>query len=562
MARASRKVRKAQQHADEAARRARRRLRRRVFAAGLTGGILLGGCASGGEVDVSTSSAPSSTEVDTTSTAPDTAPPDSGSAPTTTPPATLADVDEVTVSPAVDTGDVVLGATPFDGAAFGYVEEEFFIDGVSTAFTSQEPLSADGDWTVEPESSAPYRTRVVVRRPADPANASGTVFVEWLNVTAGFDNGPIFTYAATHVQRTGAVWVGVSAQRVGIEGGGNPLGAFLALKTANADRYGTLVHPGDDYSYDLYGQIGAAVRRNADELLGGITPDVVIAMGESQSAFRLTTYLNALAPRQDVFDAYLVHSRGSRAVALATPEPDAAEPGSDVPGPDPARIRTDLIRPVLTLSAETDVVGAALGYRRAAQPDTDYFRSWEIAGTAHADAYSLGIGDGDDGSGTVDLAFFRSMLEPPTGVYGGVIECERPLNTGPHTYVVRAALAALDTWARTGAEPFPQPVLEADDELEGFVLDEVGNAKGGIRTPHVDVPVAVLSGLGQTGGGFCGLFGTTTPLSNEALIDRYGTKDAFIAAWSESLDAAVSAGVILEADAVNIRAAADSVPLP
>ena len=33
----------------------------------------------------------------------------------------------------------------------------------------------------------PYRTRMIVRRPADPADFNGTVVVEWQNVKAQFD---------------------------------------------------------------------------------------------------------------------------------------------------------------------------------------------------------------------------------------------------------------------------------------------------------------------------------------------------------------------------------------
>jgi hypothetical protein len=215
---------------------------------------------------------------------------------------------------------------------------------------------------------------------------------------------------------------------------------------------------------------------------------------------------------------------------------------------------------VLTLSAETDVVGQALGYRRAAQPDTNVFRSWEIAGTAHADAYSLGIGDTDDGSGRGGAELFAAMLNPPSSVYFGLLTCDLPINAGPHTYVVRSAIAALDQWVRTGTPPKSMPPLENTADIEGFVLDERGLAVGGIRTPHVDVPVAVLSGLGQAGGSFCGLFGTTQPFSAEQLATLYVDKAAYLAEWALATERAVASGAILPADEAEVLASAEQYP--
>ena len=42
----------------------------------------------------------------------------------------------------------------------------------------------------------PYKTRVIVRRPADPAKFNGTLAAEWYNVTTGQDID--FDWAASH----------------------------------------------------------------------------------------------------------------------------------------------------------------------------------------------------------------------------------------------------------------------------------------------------------------------------------------------------------------------------
>ena len=465
--------------------------------------------------------------------------------------------DSVTVPTVVPAtgggGKAFIAQATTDLAAAGYEQTEFFISGTATAYKSAEALTVDGNWNVEPATTAAYKTRALVRRPTDPAKFNGNVIVEWLNVSGGLDAAPDWTYTHVELIRQGYAWVGLSAQVVGIDGGPSMgLVAGFTLKAADPGRYGSLVHPGDQYSYDMYTQTGAAAWFENDLMLGGLQPERVIAIGESQSAFRLTTYVNAIGPKTDVWDGYLIHSRGNAGAALNV----------DVKMPADQRIRTDLKVPVLQFQAETDMLGRGLNFVGARQPDTDLIRTWEVAGTAHADAYNLGIGDTDNGDGAGDAALFQAMITPPTSIYGGLLSCTTPINSGPHTYVLRSALNSLDNWIRTGEAPESRPTL--DISSGAFVLDAKGNVTGGIRTPHVDVPVAILSGLGQTGSAFCGLFGTTVtpPPAAFASWALPNGRPAFDTSWIASLDDAVAKGNILEADAVHLRTVVKNAKLP
>jgi hypothetical protein len=450
-------------------------------------------------------------------------------------------------------GDIRLGPGGFDLTSVGYVEEEYFLSGTATAYTADAPLASDGEWSVEPDTTEPYTTRVVVRRPAGETAFNGTVVVEWLNVSGGLDADAGYKYMQRELIRSGYAWVGVSAQRAGIEGGESVVGISLALKSLDPVRYEPLAHPGDDHSYDLFSQVGAALWFEGDTLLGGMVPQRVLAVGESQSGSRLTTYINAVAPLVDVYDGYFLHSRSERGASLAT------EPRQPIEAPTPTYLRNDASAPVLVFSTESDLVGDRLGYARARQSDSDTFRSWEVAGTAHGDAYGLGISDRDDGSGVGDTELFEAMLDPPSSIYGGAIECDLPINTGPQTYVVRAAVDALDRWVRTGEAPPSMPRIELDESGDDFVRDDAGIVRGGIRTPQVDVPVAVLSGLGQTGQTFCSLFGTTGPL--DATYAGYDDHESFVRWWDAAVDRAVETGAILPADGEVLKevAAASSV---
>jgi hypothetical protein len=441
-----------------------------------------------------------------------------------------------------------IAATNFDLASVGYEQAEYFLSGEATAYTSSTPLASDGRWTVTPASRAPYKTRVVVYRPIDPETFSGTVVVEWDNVSGGVDAAPIWTASHDELVREGDAWVGVTAQQAGVEGGGLALVPRLDLEHADPDRYGSLVHPGDSYSYDMFTQAGRAVREPGARLLGGLKVRTVIGVGESQSAFRLTTYIDAVEPRtKGVYDGYLVFSRAAGGMPLSQ------EPLPSIPTESPTHIRADLTVPVLTLWTETDLAHGDA----ARQPDTGRFRSWEVAGTAHADTYTIAIGAQDQGKVSSDATLFAGLLNPPSSLYGGVISCDTPINSGPMTYVLRASIHALRKWIVDGAPPPKAPRIETTGNVDApFALDAHGNVRGGIRTPPVDVPVATLSGLGQSGAGFCGIFGTTKPFDATTLATLYPSHAAFVKAWNAATNRAVKAGFVLPADAKDIKAVA------
>ena len=157
-------------------------------------------------------------------------------------------------------GSPFLGLGAFDLGALGYVVEEYFISGTATSYKLTGEPTQDGAWTAKAADAAPYATRIVVVRPKDPKRFNGTVAVEWLNVTGGLDAGPDWTYSHREMLRSGFAYVGVSAQRVGVEGGQSLGGAGMPLKKANPARYGSLVHPGDAFSFDIFSQAGEAVR--------------------------------------------------------------------------------------------------------------------------------------------------------------------------------------------------------------------------------------------------------------------------------------------------------------
>ncbi len=436
----------------------------------------------------------------------------------------------------------------YDLATLGYEETEYAVSGTAQSYELKGAREADGRWDVVLDAQAPFRTRMVVRRPIDPERFSGTVVVEWHNVSAGIDAAPDWGFFHRHLTAQAHAWVGVSAQKVGIDGGG--FVESIHLKLLAPERYESLVHPGDAWSFDMFAQVAELVRLPADQNpLGGLTARHVLAAGESQSAACLVTFINAIDRHTPVFDGYFVHGRPGIGVTIdgvfiRTRDGIGFEETTRMISSKGEVIREDARVPVLILQSETDLV--ILGGHRAAQPDSEHIRVWEMPGAAHADTYTVSAGRHDDG--TLSAARLEELLRPTRNLIMG--ETPTPVNAGPQQhYVAQAALAALVRWATDGQAAPSAPRLDIEESGLGYHLDGQGNAKGGIRTPWVDAPTAVLSGLGQTGVDFAVLFGRTVPFDEAALAALYGGgKDEYLERFTDSLDAAIEAGFLLAED--------------
>ena len=383
-------------------------------------------------------------------------------------------------------------ATWLDLAASGYVEEEFYVSGVADAYAT------NGDKLT---SNVPYRTRVIVRRPVAARDFNGTVLVEWQNVTAGYDLDAL--WSRRHV-REGYAWVGVSAQRVGVN----------QLRGWSPTRYGTLDVTGaglfltDQLSYDIY----ADAARALPDLLGGLDVERVLAIGASQSASRMTVYYNSVLPQeQPVFDGYAF-----------------------IVGTAPSRVGME---PIIQVLSETDVTNPA-----ARRPDDQVFRRWEVAGAAH--------------SGWEGYEYRVPLSARDLGAVP-VYNCTNPpLSRVPLSHVIEAAYAHLSRWVDGGAPPPSAPYLEFDGLTK--VRNELGLAQGGIQLSQVAVPTALNTGS-NSGPSFCILLGTHRPFDEQQLDALYRNHGQYVSGVARTDNANVAAGYLLQADAQeNQRAAAHS----
>ena len=406
-----------------------------------------------------------------------------------------------------------------------WVEEEFFFEGVAR---TPEELAIDA------EGGTPYRSRIMVRRPTDPADFNGTVIVDWNNVTVPQDRDVAWHPLYSTLLERGYAYVSVAAQRLSIEA------SPLALKQYDPVRYGSLTHPGDDYSFDIFSQAAEAVLSTEPSVLGALRPYLThrLAMGASQSGSRLRTYINDVHEHSRVFDGF---------------QPQISSPEG---------VDRDLV-PILWVNS-----GGEADDQDGTPPDSGLFRLWEIAGTAHTSHgssqlmndnlvwnHSNGMsGPKEEAHDLEDSFAWGYQLDPS--------QCARE-NYSVAGLTWSAALVALDSWVKTGVAPEPMPRLARDEN--GRVYDEHGNMVGGVRAPYLDVPIATYYGGDVPDGsldpcanvgGRMALSGYTRVFSAAKLDALYPTAEDYLSQLDAAVDDALAKGFILPEGAADVRARA------
>jgi hypothetical protein len=440
--------------------------------------------------------------------------------------------------------------SPFSAAlvdleSLGYRQQEFVVEGTANSFRPVGPLGFDGRWNVENASTAPFRTRILVTAPVDPSKFNGTVLAEWNNVSAGFE---IMVADAPELFERGYSHVGISAQYVGVHGHRDgPMG----LTAWDPQRYETLTHPGDRYSYDIFTQSARLLRPDrptqAADPLYGLTVEKLVALGHSQSAGRLASYVNAIVPREPLFDAVMLATyfgAGADIDSDALFDARAIDPSVPRQFPVGTRLRDDLEIPIMVVNSETEVL-PSLPVR---QPDRDRFRWWEIAGTAHVNTPHMAV---------IMAKVRRDGLSMPVPAEVGDIPPMCAVSWKP---VFIAAIEHLSRWMRVGPPPPSQPLIEVAGNPPELVRDEYGIARGGIRLPDVEVPLAAHTGHNGLNGMMI-LNGASAPFSPEVLHRLYHDKHDYVARYDQAIKRALDAGVILPVSAKQLRSQAEQTAL-
>jgi len=300
-----------------------------------------------------------------------------------------------------------------DLAFFKYVTKEYFVSG-----------RANGQ---------PYRTRIVIRQPADPGRFSGLVLAESMHPSG---NPWMFHFTHRYSMTEG---------HIGLEILTSTAQPFIEF---SPERYKDL-SVGNGQANEILAQVGALIKsKDKDNPLAGLTVRKMILAGSSASAGVVVNYLpthmvQRLPDMKPIYDGFMPTSNGATLRLV------------DVP-----MIQVPTMRETMagaTTRPDGDVPG-------------NQFRVYEFAGMAHIDSRDA-------------AAYYPDP-------------CKRPISRFPMAAYMSVALNHLWQWLDKGTVPPHADRIYMDYNTDGdgslMALDEFGNVKGGIHTTYVDLPTSKI----------------------------------------------------------------------
>ena len=461
-------------------------------------------------------------------------------------PSQAVDLPTTTLLPVVP-GTPETRSTPFiswfgDLHRVGYVEEEYLISGGANVYEYVDNAAQSPEVTIR-DVEVPYTSRILVRKPTRRGRFSGTVYVEILNPTAGWDGDAVWNMNHEYLVREGAAYVGLTSKPVAVN--------FLRdiwgqppFPPRNNSRYATLSMPFFGQIWDMLSELGALLKTSddPDNPLYGMRVERIIMGGYSQSAAYQVTYANsfhsdaAMPNGSPVYDGYYVAAGGSRAKNVNRPTPiEESLPAGD------ARNLIAVDVPVVRFQTQTEVVGFGSYVIRQTEPTYPLVRFYEMAGGSHA----------DEGTNEVSgVALFRDLGLPDFAAF-----CNLDLNPIRISFVQSALLEVLDRWVRGAQLPPPSQLIDLTTDAMGntmVVLDADGNAVGGVRPATLEVPLGTYLAF-NTGGGFCFLFGGFVAFDDAEIRSRYRNHGQYVKRLTKEATRAVQERFLLQPDAQTLR---------
>jgi hypothetical protein len=400
------------------------------------------------------------------------------------------------------------GLPPPDLAPYDYIEEEYFVSGMV--------------------GGQPYKTSMLVRKPRDRRKFSGLVAVETIHA-----QGAVPLWGNKKVWMGGGHgWVGVGSQLIALRDHiqkKNPARyASLALPVAPAPAQANPMAmmgagPQDMISQEIMTQVGRLLKANAPSgPFGGMTVTRLLMGGASQTGGTTLRYIAQshagarLAGGKPVYDAYL---------------PQMAFPAEPLP-----MIDAVVVHPC----TEGDLMNALsqkrpIGYRDDSDGPSRY-RHYEIAGDSHVGMRGI----------TDPLKVFSTL--------GNAIRPGEHLSQFPAAELMIPITQNLVDWLTKGTPPPRAARIEvANGEI---VRDAVGNAKGGVRSPYVDLPTVRYIAAAPLAPGenpFRRLIGLEEPIAPDRLRTMYGSRENYLRRFDAQIDQMLAGRWLFAEDAARLK---------
>lgn len=462
-----------------------------------------------------------------------------------------------------------------DLSVSGYVEEEILMSGVANIYTYTDD-AAQSPAVTPSGANGSYTTRVLIRRPQNPADFNGVVYLEILNATARYDGAPMWNLTYPSVIADGAAWVGVTysdttAAFMRDVWGTTNFPAPAGAQPRNRSRYATLNVTTRQYTWDILNQAAALLRASADPRnpMRDFMVDTVIATGYSQSAAYVTTFANSFYPSysevnpctpelknaglcEAIVNGFIVAAGGPTARLLdgagshpigdrrncenaLNRESPCVENSVE---PEPTDPYANELPKIMRFTTESDIKAARV---RQFMNDQPLLRTYEVAGASHVDFWGSIVGQ--------KVAEYQFGI-PATGTIESACDLPyNPIRTGIPLSAIQHRLAR---WIQFDELPPPSDYMIWEgnfDELDpatfkpavNWIRDDGdndatdgdegrgdGNVIGGVRPPRIDTPLGLYYGSNSFEGPyspqaiFCnGIIGGFDAYSEAELRERY-----------------------------------------
>lgn len=425
------------------------------------------------------------------------------------------------------------GSTPFANLSrVGYVEEEYIITGSANVYD----WAQDGAVSVQTPNGS-YGTRILVRRPSDPARFNGTVIFEPMFAARRFDWPMMWGYTHNYVVESGAAWVGVTLPastqgmrkfnptRYGQLSFENP--AIACPTVGNAAPGGFPASPTEEgMKFDMFAQVGALLKSGT---LNGLRAQYVFATGQGGD---LPTFINTVHSRSNfngkpVFDGFVMRP----GIAPTRINECTEAPGNN----DPRRNIKAANVPVVVVAAQGEAIANARFRRPDADAANDVFRFYEVAGVGHIDWWAYyGFPRYED-----QVASVGSAQGPASWPFAVTCTPAIPLFQAPvlgNAY--NAVFQNLDQFVRKGTKlPVSSPLIVkgAGTPEADYIYDQNGHGTGGVRSVYVDVPSANYF-TSSPGPGVCREMGYVNTWAWSKLEQTYGSFKSYASKAEQSVD--------------------------